>query len=374
MVRRSVAAAAAVFVLSSGAILSGSGPSFGEELAGSVTVTLLAKDGVPLSDALVGIYLHPFGHRPTYRPILVASGTTGADGDFTFSVSDNVQVARQAAKSEDGGVNLEVRALDVDQGWLVDHNLVLSNNGPRALNITAAVDIGDLDLAGVTTSGFLEPRQARPCCDGLEKAGTKLKPVKVAAMHLSRGMKGKFVFKQGRETNTEIAVNWDDGYGWQVGGWYRENEERGFASKTPLLRGPYHRVQRPVYEYQKYRYCGLYDDTNGECLVVRRYFEVEVWTGHIDRRLETSTRGEYDKDHAIPLKPGEVRTTKHQSNHMFGIGLILKGIGLRSHTGYSTITRLRWVGLDTCGKNRLWGIGKWPPQAPTVFAKSWDCD
>lgn len=186
--------------------------------------------------------------------------------------------------------------------------------------------------------------------------------VKVADMHVAEGIEGRFFYRRGKETRTQMAVSLGGG-AWEVGGWATEAYDRGSSRMIRKL-GPYHRRLYAQYEYRVYRRCFRY-------VGCERRWRPRIWTGALTRGAFTLAQV-YDPYHMIGLGLGHTFETENAGNRVYRAGVVIKGLGLDSQAGYSTITKLVWTGVG-CAERWLSGDGRWPSEAPVVYSWSRAC-
>jgi hypothetical protein len=352
---------------------------------GGTQLTLLSTEGVPLANATVAVFLHPFEHPHTFTPTRLLMTTADSNGEVNLNLELSAPALNQARESVGGWINVEVRALDPARNYLITEPMSLQVSTPSSTTLTAAVDLTDNPLPqDLTNEQIFTPTTVTGCSDAdpdvpmcQKLIGQKRKPVKVASLHASRAISVAFVFKQARETRHEIITRICNPRAcgdWSVGESRVENKARGSSASLRGSKGPWHRVMRPVYEERKYKYCAT-GQSFRDCEQKAEYWEPHVWTGAINRRFRPDVPDyvRYDRFYSKPLARGEVFTTHTQSNQTYETGLKLLAIELKSKTGYSQSTAIRWKGLRGCKSRRLYGHEKQPTEAGVIYARSRRC-
>lgn len=376
-----VGAAAAVLI---GLILASVVPGAAADDAEPIHLTFHSPDGQPMSAATVGIFLHPFDHGHTFLPTRLLLGEADADGRFAFSLTDRPLAVAQSNLSVDGWINVEIRALDPQRRWMVSMPASLPVFDPHSQVLTANITFESDPLPSARTTeeifkstpvtGCNDADTEMPMCQELLRK--RKRPVKIASLHIARSMRGTFAFRDARETSHETLVRacaptqCDQ---WQAGAFRRENRRRGSESVIPR-KGSYHRVMRATYEERKYRYCSS-GQSFENCQHEVQYWEPHIWTGKINLKMKPNVPDavRFDRSYAKPLHRGETFKTFSQDNQTFGKGLTLLAVELKSQTGYSQSTRLKWKGLSGCSKRWLYGNHKYPTEAGAIYARSRRC-
>lgn len=361
-------------------------PTSGASGSGPIRLRFVAPDGEPLENASVGVFLHPFGHGLTYVAPRLLLVKADENGRVDFGLTDIKLAVAEAAKSHDAWINVEVRALDADREWMFTQPMMLPVGGSMKKNLVANADLSrsPIDPARSIESIFSPPLVTgcsdsmpnRPMCQ--KHIGTRKRPVKIASLHVSRAMKGSFLFGKARETDHETVTRVcypDQCESWQAGMFVRENRARDSSNRYPSPRGPWHRVMRAVYEERRYKECSSGQSSFENCEVINEFWEPEVWTGGVNTsRPNVPGYVKYNKFYSFPLVKGQEFRTRSQSNQTYGEGLTLMFVALRSQTGYSKTTKLTWTGLAGCKSRRLYGHEKHPTRAGVIYARSRKCN
>ena len=198
-------------------------------------------------------------------------------------------------------------------------------------------------------------------------AATKTRWTKVAEMHSAPGMRHSFLYGEGRDTQTNVAIKSADGGGWGLAGWAFEDSARSQMAYMVQAHN-YHRERLMQYMFHKYRTC-YYAFVGGySCWDTWR---PEFWTGGFEKQSKDPVvQPPRDWNRSIKIGVGSSWYTETARQWGFGLGVQLGPINLGSQAGFSSITRLFWDGVDGCGQSRiLWGAaGKWPFEAPRIYA------
>lgn len=211
------------------------------------------------------------------------------------------------------------------------------------------------------------PNECQPLTTYTCLAGTKTRWTKVAEMHSAPGLYHDFLYDEGRDTQTEVALKAGDGGGWQIGGWAWEGSSRDTMASVHED-GNYHRERFMQYVFHKYRSCSYHFIGGYFCT---DQWRPSFWTGGWTKRSKTAiNQPSRDKAHSIKVGVGGRWTTTTTRQWGFGIGVRLGPINLGAQAGFSNATQLSWAGTEGCGSSRwLWGGGnKWPIEAGRIYA------
>lgn len=353
--------------------------------ANVVRLKFTAPDGSPLANATVGVYLHPFDHPVTFIPTRLVLQETNPHGHVRFNLATREAALLESKDSVGGWVNVEVRALDKQRRFMVSEPMMLPVGRSFTKTLTADIDLRNSSIspsrsiaeifAPTRVTGCEDADPYEPMCQKL--IGKRKRPVKIASLHVSQAMKGTFVFGAGRETDHETLVRVcypNNCEAWQAGQFVRENKSRSSSSQFPTQRGPWRRVMRAVYEERRYKMCSSGQSSFENCEVIREYWEPHIWTGGLNTsRPRVPDYVKFNDFYGFKLGVGEVFRTRSQNNQTYGSGLTLLAVQLRSQTGYSDSTALRWRGTRGCKTRWLYGHKKQATEAGVIYARSAGC-
>lgn len=133
--------------------------------------------------------------------------------------------------------------------------------------------------------------------------------------------------------------------------------------------GPFRRRWYAQYQYKKYVAC----IGNDGAWICWNEWRPRIWTGDMKRSKVALSVPALDYGHDILLSKGEIFRRDEKANRQYGVGLRLAGLGLGSQAGYSSVTKLKWVGRTGCRFRHLYGVGSFPTESRTVYARSRDC-
>jgi len=219
-----------------------------------------------------------------------------------------------------------------------------------------------------------ELAEATECQGGGGNVATKW--IKFAEFHVALGYDGLVIMDRDseRETLSQVAIK--SGGEWDAGFTMLERNTAAWH-KERAVTGAHNRLWYARYEYGRWEKCPEWWQT-GFC---RPYWGPKRWLGSIKPGKAGVGQGAAGAwgggDGTGPYieaqDPGEVTIAKQARNRSFSIGVVVKGVGLKTQAGYSNGTALRWEVKRRCIHNWMDGVNQYLIDADVIYTWSARC-